>query len=96
MLELEGFARLYHTGESAVLAGDNNFTGLDGKRTPTMRAIDLLYYIAQAQSFQRGCVSSHFSFKSFSSVEEIGSSHRYSRNDIFAVRTSLLESNSHK
>ena len=68
MLELEGFARLYHTGESAVLAGDNNFTGLDGKRTPTMRAIDLLYYIAQAQSFQRGCVSSHFSFKSFSSV----------------------------
>jgi hypothetical protein len=94
MLELEGFARLYHTGESAVLAGDNNFTGLDGKRTPAMRAIYLLYYIAQAQSFQRGCVSSALSH---SRRLEIGRCrHRYPENDIFAVRISSLESNSHK
>jgi hypothetical protein len=50
MLEFEWLPRLYQTGESAVLAGNKNFTGLDGKRTATVSATDFLYYIAQAQS----------------------------------------------
>jgi hypothetical protein len=58
MLEFEGFARLYRAGESAVLAGDKDFAGLDGKRTAAVRAADFLHYVAQAQPFLRRCVSS--------------------------------------
>src|SRR3989304_9133834 len=64
MLEFEMLSCLYHTGESAVFACDNDFSGLEGKRTATVGTADFLHYVAQAQPsdggpFYRDLVLSH-------------------------------------